>query len=914
MKLFQVLLICFPLATCETTSDKSVIKLGLFIPGDIGGFAESKSLLPMADVARQQINMSPKYLGDYKLETDWFNTKADSGKAIQELFTFIGTKDQRDYVGIVGPVFTDVTKYISELAPFFNYVSVSPTASSSSLSQGSNKSNEEDISGERKYIYRNSLRLHPVETDMYKAVFQLAGKCGWDKIHILSGEGQNDMNEFRSSVIKVFTDEMKFLYRYSFTSSNKESIRNAIYELKKSNARIIIANFDEDDAYDVFCEAYKADFLSESLEFKGKRVWVLPSSYKNNWVAQEVNKKLSNGTCSKRDIVQAVGTYLTPQFQWNTTRLDRKMDTDYYFTDTWEEYSDLFYKEYADECRACQIEEKAGSLMYDSVWTFAMGLHKFLYHFDIEKGQINESHNNTGPERDVLLQELLRRRGSRSSDLMAAMLQLSFEGASGRIEFDNKLDRTCRSGFKVKIQQLRVLDCGNNTSDQCDVELVDVCAGEDRLDCEMESMWDTSIYSKLVPTCSNSTEFQCRCPVDSPIAEKMDQIIIGIPLTSLIFFTVTSLMGILLAITFLVFNIVYMKERVIKMSSPIINNIILLGAVLLYSYVPLLALMMGINDYSILDENHLIKLCSVKLQNWVFFIGFTTTFGALFAKTWRVYAIFTSKQPRNMILSDLKLMILIGILLSVDVILLGINEYLNRYKWAFQSAKSTLNVNNYHLLDDTPDVHGLVMCEFDPDSTGRLYETPWLITVAIVYKGLLLIFGAFIAFQTRNITIPALNDSKYIGISIYTIVVVFTIAGPVSFFLQSQPELLFGIQAAGIIFTTTIMICLVFIPKAYQLRYQPKEAIKNQTVTRDWDSLAVSRRESEIQQVKNLRQELNKRDTVIKLLRENEQQTITKSEGPCEGEGQVTQRSLFNSVGEDCIQKTLYNSGYSSAV
>lgn len=50
------------------------------------------------------------------------------------------------------------------------------------------------------------------------------------------------------------------------------------------------------------------------------------------------------------------------------------------------------------------------------------------------------------------------------------------------------------------------------------------------------------------------------------------------------------------------------------MSSPIINNIILLGAVLLYSYVPLLALMMGIDDYSVLDENHLIKLCSVSLE------------------------------------------------------------------------------------------------------------------------------------------------------------------------------------------------------------------------------------------------------------------------------------------------------------
>ena len=49
--------------------------------------------------------------------------------------------------------------------------------------------------------------------------------------------------------------------------------------------------------------------------------------------------------------------------------------------------------------------------------------------------------------------------------------------------------------------------------------------------------------------------------MDAPVVEKMDQIIIGIPITSLVFFTVTALLGILLAITFLVFNIVYMKER-----------------------------------------------------------------------------------------------------------------------------------------------------------------------------------------------------------------------------------------------------------------------------------------------------------------------------------------------------------------
>ncbi len=30
-------------------------------------------------------------------------------------------------------------------------------------------------------------------------------------------------------------------------------------------------------------------------------------------------------------------------------------------------------------------------------------------------------------------------------------------------------------------------------------------------------------------------------------------------------------------------------------------------------------------------------------------------------------------------------------------------------------------------------------------------------------KGILLIFGVFLAWQTRKVTIPALNDSKYIG-------------------------------------------------------------------------------------------------------------------------------------------------------
>ena len=39
------------------------------------------------------------------------------------------------------------------------------------------------------------------------------------------------------------------------------------------------------------------------------------------------------------------------------------------------------------------------------------------------------------------------------------------------------------------------------------------------------------------------------------------------------------------------------------------------------------------------------------------------------------------------------------------------------------------------------------------------------------YQGLLLLFGIFLAWETRNVTIPTLNDSKYIGTSVSNVFV-----------------------------------------------------------------------------------------------------------------------------------------------
>jgi len=46
---------------------------------------------------------------------------------------------------------------------------------------------------------------------------------------------------------------------------------------------------------------------------------------------------------------------------------------------------------------------------------------------------------------------------------------------------------------------------------------------------------------------------------------------------------------------------------------------------------------------SVISKN-MITLYMLQLRSFVFSLGFTITFGALFSKTWRVYRIFTNKK------------------------------------------------------------------------------------------------------------------------------------------------------------------------------------------------------------------------------------------------------------------------------
>ncbi|KAM7319728.1 hypothetical protein ACRRTK_021411 [Alexandromys fortis] len=99
------------------------------------------------------------------------------------------------------------------------------------------------------------------------------------------------------------------------------------------------------------------------------------------------------------------------------------------------------------------------------------------------------------------------------------------------------------------------------------------------------------------------------------------------------------------------------------MSSPYMNNLIILGGMLSYASIFLFGL-----DGSFVSEKTFETLCTVR--TWILTVGYTTAFGAMFAKTWRVHAIFKNVKMKKKIIKDQKLLVIVGGMLLIDLCIL----------------------------------------------------------------------------------------------------------------------------------------------------------------------------------------------------------------------------------------------------
>lgn len=73
------------------------------------------------------------------------------------------------------------------------------------------------------------------------------------------------------------------------------------------------------------------------------------------------------------------------------------------------------------------------------------------------------------------------------------------------------------------------------------------------------------------------------------------------------------------------------------------------------------------------------------------------------------------------------------------------------------------------------------------------------------------------AWETRHVKIPALNDSKYIGVSVYSVVITSAIVVVLANLIAEKVTLAFTTISALILASTTATLCLLFLPKIHDI-------------------------------------------------------------------------------------------------
>ncbi|KAL8581525.1 hypothetical protein ACOMHN_042917 [Nucella lapillus] len=256
--------------------------------------------------------------------------------------------------------------------------------------------------------------------------------------------------------------------------------------------------------------------------------------------------------------------------------------------------------------------------------------------------------------------------------------------------------------------------------------------------------------------------------------------------------------GVLVSVAFLAFNIRNRNVRLIKMSSPKINNLILVGCMLVYCTV-------SVSD--ILTQG-LDVLCHVRL--YLLVMGFSLGFGALFAKTWRVYEIMTaaagSRRLNTRALLDSRLYLIVLGLVAVNLCLLVV--------WTIMDAMVMTAIDiedaEVHRDDDVLEIPQSLECH----SRYKLQFTIGLMAL----QALLILFGAFLAVQTRKVTIPELNDSRWVGLCIYNVVVLGSLGAILILGTRQPPDVTYLLESLIVLVGTTLTQCLVFVPKLLAFR------------------------------------------------------------------------------------------------
>ncbi|XP_072371618.1 probable G-protein coupled receptor 156 [Scyliorhinus torazame] len=265
--------------------------------------------------------------------------------------------------------------------------------------------------------------------------------------------------------------------------------------------------------------------------------------------------------------------------------------------------------------------------------------------------------------------------------------------------------------------------------------------------------------------------------------------------------------GILLAVFFLIFTIKFKNNRIVKMSSPNLNIVTIIGSVFTY----ISGYMFGIVEGKTATLEMPIELL-FQIRIWMLCIGTSLIFGPTLGKTWRLYKVFVQRVPeKRVIIKDIQLLGLVAGLIGLDILILvtwGIADPLQ----CVQSLNAGMRAVGKDLS------YSITIMKW---CVSR-YTDIWVILISLL-KGSLLLYGTYLAGLTSNVSSPPVNQTVTIMVGVYLNMFTAGIIIPITRFLSSWPNLSYGVTSGGIFICTSTINCLIFLPQVRQWKQFEEE-------------------------------------------------------------------------------------------
>jgi gamma-aminobutyric acid type B receptor len=274
---------------------------------------------------------------------------------------------------------------------------------------------------------------------------------------------------------------------------------------------------------------------------------------------------------------------------------------------------------------------------FDGIWAFAFALNQ-----TITKLMYNETFNELASAvEDIVdngsfqIENVTYKNYIIKQAMFEYLSQTNFMGISGSVTFTDVGIRTVN---RLRIFQYR------NESDIVDVQIIATVSASNRSFTYLLLESDETVWISGNP------------PYDgTPTIE-----IVSVPIPVTVIYSLLSLCGITFAISCLIFILIFRKHKLIKLASPSLNYIIIIGAVMMY----ISGILYVIPGY---DQITVSVFCNV--QPRVFSLSYTLCFGTILVKTWRIYYIFTNPKPNK------KKYSMISLTLSFITLINGISRY-----------------------------------------------------------------------------------------------------------------------------------------------------------------------------------------------------------------------------------------------